>query len=143
MPVRVEDGKPDGQECPSYILVNQFLPLAQELTDGGVPRFPVFTGVRRDAPNLLATINTPLIRKGHAPMSTATASKPRRFEFVGGNSSKFWEIRVQGSDVYTCYGRIGSAGQTSCKPFETAAQATSHGEKLVQEKTRKGYVAVA
>ena len=76
-------------------------------------------------------------------MSATTASKPRRFEFVGGNSSKFWEIRVQGSDVYTSYGRIGSAGQTSCKPFETAAQAAAHGEKLIQEKTRKGYVAIA
>ena len=115
----------------------------QELTDGGVPRFPVFMGVRRDDPNLFTTLNPPLIRKGHAPMSTATASKPRRFEFVGGTSNKFWEVRVQGHDVYTCYGRIGSAGQTSCKPFETAAQAAAHGEKLIQEKTRKGYVASA
>ena len=115
----------------------------QELTDGGVPRFPVFTGVRRDEPNLLITINTPPIRKGHAPMSTTTASKPRRFEFVGGNSSKFWEIRVQGHDVHSCYGRIGSAGQTSRKACDSEEAATSHGEKLVQEKTRKGYVAIA
>ena len=115
----------------------------QELTDGGVPRFPVFTGVRRDAPNLLSTINTPLIRKGHAPMSTTTTSKPRRFEFVGGNSSKFWEVRVQGSDVFTSYGRIGSAGQTSCQPCDSPEAATSHAEKLVQQKAAKGYVAVA
>ena len=76
-------------------------------------------------------------------MPTTTTSKLRRFEFVGGTSSKFWEVRVQGADVDTCYGRIGSTGQTSSKSFETAAQAAAHGEKLVQEKTRKGYVAVA
>ncbi len=115
----------------------------QELTDGGVPRFPVFTGVRRDEPGLLTINNTPSIRKGHAPMSATTASKPRRFEFVVGTSNKFWEVRVQGSDVYTSYGRIGSAGQPSCKPCDSKETATSHAEKLVQQKTAKGYVAVA
>ena len=28
MPVRISVVKPDGQECPSYIAVRQFLPLA-------------------------------------------------------------------------------------------------------------------
>ena len=28
MPVRISVFKPDGQECPSYIAVRQFLPLA-------------------------------------------------------------------------------------------------------------------
>ena len=113
----------------------------QELTDGGVPRFPVYAGVRRDEPANQQIINTQSSRKGHANMPTAIT--PRRFEFVGGNSSKFWEVRVQGSDVYTSYGRIGSSGQTSCKTLETAEAATAHAAKLVQEKTRKGYSAVA
>ncbi len=113
----------------------------QELTDGGVPRFPVFTGVRRDEPANHQIINSHSSRKGHATMPTATT--PRRFEFVVGNSSKFWEVRTQGTDVFTSYGRIGSAGQTSCKTMESAEAATAHAAKLVQEKTRKGYVAVA
>lgn len=74
-------------------------------------------------------------------MST-TATPPRRFEFVGGNSSKFWEVRVEGRDVYVAYGRIGSTGQTSFKSLQTAEAATSHAEKLVREKTAKGYVEV-
>lgn len=78
------------------------------------------------------------------PTATPTVTPPkRRFEFVGGNSSKFWEVRVQGADVYTSYGRIGSTGQTSCKSLESAGAAAAHAAKLVQEKTRKGYVAVA
>ena len=70
----------------------------------------------------------------------STASSPRRFEFVQGTSNKFWEVRVQGSDVYVAYGRIGSTGQTSFKSLESAQAATSHAEKLVREKTGKGYV---
>ena len=114
----------------------------QELTDGGAPRFPVYAGVRRDEPANQQIINSHSSRKGHEVMPT-TAITPRRFEFVGGNSSKFWEVRVQGSDVYTSYGRIGSAGQTSCKTMESADAATAHVEKLVREKTAKGYLAVA
>ena len=114
----------------------------QEWTDAGVPRFPVFVGVRRDEPAAQPSTNSPFNRKGHVAMPT-TASPPRRFEFVGGNSRKFWEVRVQGSDVYTFYGRIGSTGQTSCKSFETVEAAAAHAGKLVREKTGKGYVAVA
>jgi len=113
----------------------------QELTDGGVPRFPVFAGVRHDESATPQPIRSQFHRKGHATMPTATT--PRRFEFVGGTSSKFWDVRVQGSDVYTSYGRIGSTGQTSCKSFESAEAATAHAAKLVQAKTAKGYVAVA
>ncbi len=117
----------------------------QELTDGGVPRFPVFVGVRRDEPATPATIHSSSPRKGAVSMSTPTTTvtpAKRRFEFVGGNSSKFWEVRVQGSDVYVAYGRIGSTGQTSFKTLESAQAATAHTEKLVREKTGKGYVEV-
>ncbi len=114
----------------------------QELTDGGVPRFPVFIGVRRDEPATQPHINTHSIRKGHDSMST-TATTLRRFEFVDGTSSKFWEVRTQGCDVYTSYGRIGTTGQTSSKSFETIEAAATHAEKLVREKTAKGYLSVA
>ncbi len=112
----------------------------QELTDGGVPRFPVFEGVRRDEPGTQPHINTQFIRKGLEVMPTSSTT-PRRFEFVGGDSSKFWEVRTQGCDVYTSYGRIGSAGQTSCKALPSAEGATAHVESLIREKTAKGYVA--
>ena len=114
----------------------------QELTDGGVPRFPVFAGVHRDEPASPPNINTQSTQKGHEVMST-TATPPRRFEFVGGNSSKFWEVRHQGTEVFTSYGRIGSTGQTSCKSLESEEAATAHAANLIQQKTRKGYVAVA
>ena len=114
----------------------------QELTEGGVPRFPVFAGVHRDEPASQPNINAQSFRKGHEIMST-TATPRRRFEFVGGNSNKFWEVRTQGNEVFTSYGRIGSTGQTACKSLESAAAATTHAANLIQQKTRKGHVAVA
>jgi DNA ligase-1 len=112
----------------------------QELTDGGVPRFPVFAGVRSDI-SLTASSSS---MKGNTSMSTTTVtttSPKRRFEFVQGTSNKFWEISVQGTDVSVVYGRIGTAGQTNSKQFPTTNDAVKYAEKLIREKTAKGYVA--
>lgn len=110
----------------------------QELTDAGVPRFPVFVRVRGDSSALSSSL-----LKGTLLMPTQTTSSTRRFEFVEGTSSKFWEVRCEGSDVVVSYGRIGSAGQTLKKSFDDAAAAERHVEKLIAEKTGKGYVEVA
>jgi cell wall assembly regulator SMI1/predicted DNA-binding WGR domain protein len=64
----------------------------------------------------------------------------RRFEFVDGGSNKFWEVWIDGNAVYTHYGRIGANGQTTIKEEGDAAKASRLLEKLVAEKTKKGYV---
>jgi DNA ligase-1 len=113
----------------------------QELTDGGVPRFPVFAGVRSDI-----SLTQPSLMKENPIMSTqAFASVPtrRRFEFVQGSSSKFWQITVQGTEVSVVYGRIGTDGQTNTKQFSTASDAVKHSEKLIREKMAKGYAEAA
>jgi predicted DNA-binding WGR domain protein len=66
----------------------------------------------------------------------------RRFEFVGGNSSKFWEIEVTGNEVTVCFGRIGTTGQRQTKPFDDGAQAVGHAEKQIASKLKKGYAEV-
>ena len=66
------------------------------------------------------------------------ASK-RYFEFVEGTSSKFWEIWREGTQVMTHYGRIGSDGQTTLKDEGDEAKAIKLHDKLVAEKTTKGY----
>jgi predicted DNA-binding WGR domain protein len=63
----------------------------------------------------------------------------RRFEFVEGTSKKFWEVFAAGSDVTVRFGRIGTDGQTQVKPHPTEAAALSALEKLIKEKTGKGY----
>ena len=64
----------------------------------------------------------------------------RRFEFVGGSSAKFWEVSVNGKAVTVRYGRIGTSGQEQTKAFPDAEKAQKHANKLIAEKTGKGYV---
>jgi predicted DNA-binding WGR domain protein/cell wall assembly regulator SMI1 len=66
----------------------------------------------------------------------------RSFEFVEGSSSKFWEVWMEGSEVRTRYGKIGTAGQTTIKDEGDEAKAKKLYDKLVAEKTKKGYVEV-
>ncbi|MGV3720072.1 MAG: DNA ligase, partial [Actinomycetota bacterium] len=109
----------------------------QELSDGGVPRFPSYIGVRRDAG----------ITASHAAVQAVISASPaervatrfRHFVFIGGTSQKFWEVGVDGSEMTVRYGRIGSAGQSKTKAFASEAAAAQQAEKLVAEKTREGY----
>lgn len=68
------------------------------------------------------------------------AGGARRFEFVEGSSSKFWEITLEGSSFTTSYGKIGTAGQMSMKEYDSDDKAKKEYDKLVAEKTKKGYV---
>ncbi len=67
----------------------------------------------------------------------------RSFEFVGGNSAKFWAVDTFQNTVTVQYGRIGTSGQTQTKTLADATAASRHAEKLIGEKTKKGYVEVA
>ena len=67
-------------------------------------------------------------------------SAKRYFEFVEGPSNKFWEIRREGSEVKTRYGRIGTAGQTTVKNAGDETEAQKLHDTLVGEKTEKGYL---
>jgi predicted DNA-binding WGR domain protein len=63
----------------------------------------------------------------------------RRFEFVEGSSSKFWEPELKGSTFIVTYGRIGTAGQRKEKAFPDEDSARREYEKKVAEKLREGY----
>lgn len=107
----------------------------QELSNAGVPRFPSYVGVRDD----VAKPAKSLPKK--APMPPPTSAK-RRFELVEGTSSKFWEIAVDGATYTTSYGRIGTSGQSTTKTAASPEKAQAEAEKLITEKTKKGYVEV-
>ncbi len=63
----------------------------------------------------------------------------RYFEFSEGASNKFWEVWVDGGKVLTRYGKIGASGQTTVKDEGSADAAQKLHDKLVREKTGKGY----
>jgi DNA ligase-1 len=115
----------------------------QELSDAGVPRFPSFVRVRqlasettRKEPKAAQSTRRTKAKKGSPPQKEGA----RYFEFVGGKSSKFWEVRVDECQVTVRYGRIGSDGTIKVKEFDDAQAAQAHAEKLLTEKAAKGYV---
>jgi len=67
----------------------------------------------------------------------------RRFELVEGSSSKFWQIDQDGNKLTIQWGKIGTAGQSQVKDFPDDSKATAEHDKLVKEKTKKGYTEVA
>ena len=66
----------------------------------------------------------------------------RKFEYSDAKSHKFWYISIDGANVTTNYGRIGTNGQTKVKELADAAAAGKEYEKLIKQKTGKGYVEV-
>lgn len=66
----------------------------------------------------------------------------QRYELIEGKSSKFWEVEVSGSDLTVRYGRIGTSGQRKSKTFADATAAKREMDKLVKEKTGKGYLKI-
>ena len=64
--------------------------------------------------------------------------KTGRYEFIGGTSAKFWELKAFGGGEYgAIWGRIGKAHQGPTIYDEAKA------EKVVAGKIKKGYVFVA
>ena len=120
----------------------------QELSDRGVPRFPSFVRASDAAvagapwaaepPTAARKAVQPKVAAASAPLSSAIGK--RYFELVDDKSSKFWEISTSGTEVTVRYGRIGTTGQTQTKTFGDDPAAQRHAEKLIEEKTAKGYV---
>ncbi|NHZ97287.1 DUF4132 domain-containing protein [Massilia sp. CCM 8734] len=67
----------------------------------------------------------------------------RRFELSDDVSSKFWQVDQEGNDLHIGFGKIGSAGQRQCKNYADEAMASAAMEKLIREKTAKGYAEIA
>ena len=62
-----------------------------------------------------------------------------RFEFSDAKSQKFWEIQLAGLSHTVNYGRIGTNGQSKTKEFPDEDKARVSAEKLIAEKSKKGY----
>ncbi len=139
----------------------------QELSDGGVPRFPSYVGVRDDvawpatdevrkatrkpaAGGVAPTVKPPVTQPSHsskpATPVAAVAATPapgafwRRFELVEGTASKFWAIRLHGAAFTVSFGRIGTNGQEQTKTFADERAAWKAADALIAEKIGKGYV---
>lgn len=70
----------------------------------------------------------------------AKAGGKRYFESVEDGSSKFWEVWTEGAVLKTRFGKIGASGQIKLKELGSPAAAIAEYDKLIDEKTKKGYV---
>lgn len=78
-----------------------------------------------------------------ANSNAAPAKASRHLTFSDGSSHKFWKIELDGSSHTVSFGKIGTAGQTQTKDFKSDDEARKAFDKLVAEKTKKGYVDAA
>jgi uncharacterized protein (TIGR02996 family) len=66
----------------------------------------------------------------------------RTFQYSDARSHKFWGVEVRGASLTVKWGKVGSAGQTQVKTFASPEKAQAEADKLIREKTGKGYVEV-
>lgn len=61
------------------------------------------------------------------------------FIYSDEKSNKFWTIEITGNSFTVNYGKTGTDGQTQIKEFADNAACQKAAEKLIAEKTKKGY----
>ena len=64
----------------------------------------------------------------------------RTFVYKDDKSNKFWTIDVKGTGFTVTFGKVGANGQQSAKDFADEAACKKAADKLIAEKTGKGYV---
>jgi len=74
--------------------------------------------------------------------ATPAPSGWRRFVYQDQKSDKFWNILHTGISHVVHFGRSGTDGQKQQKDFPTAAETRASYDKLVREKTGKGYTEI-
>ena len=87
------------------------------------------------------------VKKGYAlaggkqakPAAEAKPAGPRKFALDDGAAGKFWEIWVEGTTVFTRFGKTGANGQTKLKQLKTKAEVEAEIARLVAAKTKEGY----
>lgn len=66
-----------------------------------------------------------------------------RYELSQGSSNKFWSIERRGKTVTVVFGRLGTDGQTTVKQLASESESIKTYDKLIREKTGKGYTLAA
>ena len=107
------------------------VPVRQE-PSSGARKEPVFP--TEDTTNLGPDEGKPVAAAGvydHLPF--------QRLYYKEGGSDKFWEAATDGNKLIVRWGREGSKGQIQLKTFPDEEAARKEKEKLIKEKTTKGY----
>ena len=66
----------------------------------------------------------------------------KRFTNRKNGHNKYWEVWVEGKNMFTHYGKIGTEGQTTIKELSSHYHAKMTATNKIDEKLSKGYIAV-
>jgi DNA ligase-1 len=108
----------------------------QELSDGGVPRFPSYVGLRADAvwKGKAAPEVTPRAAAKPAARAKPSAGR-RRFEMQEGDTRYFWEIEQDGMRHRVRFGTF----EQKTKRFESERDAEQALADRIREKVERGF----
>jgi DNA ligase-1 len=119
----------------------------QELSEGGVPRFPSFirqvpidlTDFERASAAVKKATPAP---KGRGTKAEIRVSAPlkRRFECGKGKAARFWEVTQQGSEVTLRFGTAGTEGDTKTQKYPDPEAAAEAVADLIADKLDNGFV---
>ena len=101
----------------------------QELSDGGIPRFPAFVRVRTDIDTFTTNLETP------SAEAVAIAGERR---FIYGDGASKWFVRLEGCTVHSRFVR-NQESETSSKTFSSIAAAEANLERQVAQRIRAGF----
>jgi len=83
--------------------------------------------------------NAPATLPSSSPAAAAAEPHWRTFTYQDQKSDKFWNILLTGTSHVVHFGRSGTDGQRQQKDFATIEAVRASYDKLVKEKTGKGY----
>lgn len=113
----------------------------QELSDGGVPRFPSYVSERIDAsgPSNLAPERRPAPAPPPAePIPAPSSPGRRRFEMTDGDTRYFWEIERHGTKHRVRFGTF----EAKVKSYASEAEASAALLARIEEKLANGFAEV-
>lgn len=105
----------------------------QELSDGGVPRFPTYVAIRDDVKGPSRLVSAPV----PAPAQLVEPSR-RRFEMQDGEIRYFWEIERQGAKHRVRFGTF----ESKVKKYDSEGEADAALAERIQGKLQSGFIEV-
>jgi predicted DNA-binding WGR domain protein len=104
--------------------------------------------VENDAPDLTVKggkdniVSGLVVEGGKAKVSQASSSgntETIHLECPSSSGGKFWECTLDGTGTTVTYGKVGAAGSTQVKDHGSEEAARKFFDKMVKEKSKKGY----
>jgi predicted DNA-binding WGR domain protein len=137
--VWLEEGRPAAPDAAAPETPSP-APIATSDT-GSRPQLPSAPNASHSPPPDVLPLPPPAPAAGRSPsrISQLLPGQTRYFEFIGGNSRKYWHVTVSGTELVVSFGRIGTAGQLKRKTFPNEEMARHEAESLIREKLVKGY----